>query len=115
MSAFLRTLFVPLVAVLLLAGCEVSNSVDPIVDEQQLVGGVDLTEIFAEPTQAEIQSVLTDWAARNPVAADVNVLVQETISVGTGTPATLSIVSHVVDGQTHYGAVIQPDLSLIHI
>ena len=109
MTAFIRSLFLPFVAILLLAGCEVSNSVDPIENEEKLVGGVNLTEVFAEPTQAEIQSVLTDWASRNPVAADVNVLVQETISVGTGTPATLSIVSHVVDGQTHYGAVIQPD------
>lgn len=104
----IRSLFLPLLAVLVLAGCEVSNTVDPIEEDRQLVGGVDLTEIFAEPTQAEIQTVLTEWASRNPVAANVNVIVQETITLANQTPATLSIVSHDVDGVTHYGAIIQP-------
>lgn len=107
-AAFYRSIFLPLVAVLLFTGCEVSNSVDSIDEEQKLVGGVDLTEIFAEPTKAEIQTVLLDWTSRNPLASDVNVVVQESITIGTGTAATLSIVSHVVDGLTHYGAIIQP-------
>lgn len=108
MTASIRAFFLPLAVILILAGCEVSNSVDPIEDTSHLVAGVDLTEIFAEPTQAEIQSVLIDWAARNPVAANVEVLVQETITLNNQTAATLSIVGHDVDGVTHYGAIIQP-------
>lgn len=109
MTAFIRTLLLPFLTVLILSGCEVSNSVESLEDEDRVVGGVNLTEIFAEPTQAEIQSVLADWASRNPVAADVNIVVQESVTLANQTSATLSIVSHNVDGVTHYGAIIQSD------
>ena len=95
---------------LLLLGCEVSNSVDPVEEQEVIVGGVNLTEVFAEPSDAEIQSVLIDWAARNPVADNVTLIQQETVQLGaSNVPATLSIVSHEVDGVLHYGAIIAPD------
>lgn len=98
-----------LLIIFLLAGCEVSNSVDPVEEDIQIVGGVNLTEVFAEPTDAEIQSVLADWAGRNPVASNVNVIRQESVILSNQVPATVSIVSHEVEGVLHYGAVIAPD------
>lgn len=98
-----------LLLILFLVGCEVSNSVEPVDDGLGVVGGVDLTEVFAEPTDAEIQSVLLEWSARNPVANNVTVIQQEAVTLSNNVSATLSIVSHDVDGTLHYGAVIAPD------
>ena len=98
-----------LLAFFVLTGCELSNSVEAAEEQDLIVGGVNLTEVFAEPSDAEIQSVLVDWSARNPVASDVVIVEQAEVSLIGGVPATLSIVSHDVDGVTHYGAVIAPD------
>jgi dipeptidyl aminopeptidase/acylaminoacyl peptidase len=98
-----------LLILLLLTGCEVSNSVEPVEEEEQIVGGVNLTEVFAEPTTAEIQSVLAEWSGRNPVASNVTVIKQESVTLSNQVPATVSIVSHDVEGVLHYGAVIAPD------
>jgi len=95
--------------ILLLAGCEVSNSVDPVEDEEQIVGGVNLTEVFSEPTTAEIQTILADWSGRNPIASNVTVIQQDPVTLSNQVPATVSIVSHEVEGVLHYGAVIAPD------
>jgi len=109
MTIFSRLSSVLLISLLLL-GCEVSNSVDPVEEQEVIVGGVNLTEVFAEPSDAEIQSVLIEWAARNPVADNVTIVLQESVQLGgSSTPATLSIVSHEVDGVLHYGAIIAPD------
>ncbi len=107
-ASFSRLFSLVLIAVVLV-GCEVSNSVEAVEEERQIVAGVDLTEVFAEPTQAEIQSVIAEWSARNPVANQVSVLREESILLNNAVPATLFIVSHDVDGVQHYGAVISPD------
>ena len=98
-----------LLAFFLLTGCELSNSVEAAEEQDLIVGGVNLTEVFAEASEAEIQSILVDWTARNPVASDVVIVEQAEVSLIGGVPATVSIVSHDVDGVTHYGAVIAPD------
>jgi dipeptidyl aminopeptidase/acylaminoacyl peptidase len=100
----------PLYALLLIliSGCELSSSVEP-VDQERIVGGVNLTELFAEPQPAEIQAILTDWSTRNPLAANVVVEHQAQVNLSGQGTAQLFIVSHDVDGIKHYGGVVVPD------
>jgi len=98
-----------LVALFLLAGCELSNTVDAAEDQPLIVDGVNLTEVFAEPTSAEIQSVIAEWSGRAPTATDVTVIEQDEVLLGGSVPATLSIVSHTVGGMLHYGAIVAPE------
>lgn len=60
--------------------------------------------LFAPPTEAEMRAVEAEWAARAPAAADVRV---EWRDDGRGGARTL-VLSHVVDGFRHYGAVRVP-------
>ncbi len=92
-------------AVFLFTGCEVSSS----EEGDKIVSGVNLSEVFAEPTQSELNAVLADWATRDPRAEGVTLEVEQSLTVGAGVPATLRIFGHEVDGVTHYGAVIAPD------
>lgn len=69
-----------------------------------LVEGVNLTTLFAEPTPAERQAILDDWAARDPAASDVRVEMSLERRAG-GVPATLRVLSVVTDGNRH---LIQP-------
>ncbi|MDE2996215.1 MAG: peptidase [Bacteroidota bacterium] len=96
-------LFTPLIA-----GCEVSSSVEP-AQEDTVVGGVNLTELFAAPQPSEIDAVLADWSNRNPVAENVTVVQQETVGIAGQGSAELYIVSHEVNGVLHYGAVAVPE------
>ncbi len=73
-----------------------------------IVEGVNLAELFARPTSAEIAIVDADWAGRDPAAQAVEVVVTRPVTLGV-TPTTLQIVSHLVDGARHYGAVLAPD------
>ena len=71
--------------------------------------GPDLDALFLPATAAEIAAVEAEWAARGaPAAVDVRVEHTGGATIG-GEPATLSIVSHVVDGHRHYGALLAPD------
>lgn len=106
----LNRLFVLFLILTFTAGCEISNSVDPVAEDQDtVVGGVNLTELFAEPQPSEIDAVLAEWSSRNPEAQNVVVESQQSVLLGGQFPASLSIVSHDVDGVTHYGAVVVPD------
>ena len=67
----------------------------------------ELDLLFAPPSQAELDAVLADWAGRTPGAADIAVELSEDISLGE-TDAKLRVVSHVVTGNRHYGAIIAP-------
>ncbi len=87
-----------------ITGCEISSS---FVDEN-VVAGVNLTEVFAEPTESEIQSVLGDWAGRTVSATNVSVIRTEAVTLN-GNPATVRIVSHDVGSLKHYGAVVSAD------
>jgi acetyl esterase/lipase len=88
---------------ILLAACESTPS-----GPDDVVEGVDLAVLFAPPTAAEIQSIRDEWAGRNPIASDVEVAYTRPFPLG-ATPATLRVLSHAIDGNRHFGAVIAPD------
>lgn len=67
----------------------------------------ELDTLFAPATQAEIDKISADWAARDVSAANVRVELSETLSLS-GTPTDLRIISHVVGGARHYGAIVVP-------
>ncbi len=68
----------------------------------------ELDTIVAAPTDAEIESVRADWAARDISPVDVFVEFTETYPLGEA-PATLRVVSHQVGEVRHYGAILAPD------
>jgi predicted esterase len=67
---------------------------------------VDLSVLFAPPTPAEIQAVRIDWAMRTNTVTDFRVEAQYVDPVSGG---RFEIVSHVVDGFRHYGAIRYPE------
>jgi len=90
-------------SVLVLGGCELSS--DPGDD---VVGGVDMAVLFAEPTDVEKSAVELDWALRDVSPKDVLLEQEGTISIA-GKGGTVRVISHRVAGEKHYGAVITPD------
>ena len=70
-------------------------------------GGVDLNLVFAPPTAAEINSVLADWAGRQPSAQAIQELAQAVIPYGSQ-GLTVRIVSHRIGTVTHAGAIFTP-------
>lgn len=66
---------------------------------------IDLSAIFAPPTPAEIQAVRLDWAMRTSTVEGFRVEAQY---VDTASGARFEIVSHIVDGFRHYGAIRYP-------
>jgi dipeptidyl aminopeptidase/acylaminoacyl peptidase len=93
---------VPGVLLLLLAACS-DGGTGPA--DSRVVGGVDLDVLFAPPSAGEIATVSDAWAARTPAASQVSILVDSTLAVGL-LDIRVRIVSHDVDGVTHYGAVM---------
>lgn len=99
-KAILRSI-AALVAVL--SACSDASGPEP-----QPPGGVDVGRLFAAPTASEISSVRAEWAAR--VVAVNGFRVEATAPFALGlTPGRLRIVSHLVDGNRHYGAIAVPD------
>jgi len=92
--------------ILALIGCGGSSADGS--EEDRIVAGVNLTELFKPPTQAERDEVLRDWASRTHSAAGVTTVSQHAVSLG-GAPATVRIVSHTVGSTTHFGAIVSPD------
>ncbi|WP_419858639.1 hypothetical protein [Candidatus Palauibacter irciniicola] len=68
----------------------------------------ELDALFAPVSAAEVEAVRADWARRDVSAAGVSVELTEEFEIGEST-ATLRIVSHVVAGARHFGAIIVPD------
>ena len=68
----------------------------------------ELDVLFAPASAAEVDAVRADWAQRDVSAAGVSVELTEELAFGDST-ATLRIVSHVVAGARHFGAIIVPD------
>ncbi|MFT6108157.1 MAG: hypothetical protein ACJA2W_001067 [Planctomycetota bacterium] len=64
----------------------------------------DLSDLFAAPTSAEIAQVRADWATRQPVVAGYQVEATGNDVQG----IRFDVVSHIVEGQRHYGAVRYP-------
>ena len=95
-------------AVALLAIAASACSDDP-VGPGGIVGGVDLDVLFAPATQAEIDQVSADWAARTPAATDVQVELDTIVPSGAGFDIRVRVASHLVDGFRHVGAVLSAD------
>ena len=69
---------------------------------------VDLDALFAPASQAEVDAVAADWAARSPGAAGVETELDTTVLAGP-TTIRVRVVSHLVAGARHYGAVMLAD------
>lgn len=95
---------VVLLAVLSLAGCGDSPTEIP---NGGVVAGVDMVALFAPPTSAERILVEGEWAARHPGVDGVREEHQGQVQVGTRA-ASVRILSHLVDGHRHLGAIVQP-------
>ncbi len=68
----------------------------------------ELAALFAPASAMEVEAVRANWARRDVSAAGVSVELTEELALGEST-ATLRIVSHVVAGVRHFGAIIVPD------
>jgi dipeptidyl aminopeptidase/acylaminoacyl peptidase len=99
--SFLITLL--LSAATALIGCD-----DATEPQDRIVEGVNLTELFAPPSQAEIDAILAEWSSRDPAASGIDTVVDTALTVGT-VDVNLRVVSHEVGGVTHYGAIMAPD------
>ncbi|MEM8680986.1 MAG: prolyl oligopeptidase family serine peptidase, partial [Planctomycetota bacterium] len=64
----------------------------------------DLSELFQPPTPQEIAAVRADWATRQPSVVGYQVEASGSDAQG----VRFDVVSHIVDGQRHYGAVRYP-------
>ena len=67
-----------------------------------------LDSVFATPKPSEIRDVERDWATRDLGVKDVHDEATGTMPIGVGN-ATVRIVSHIVHGSRHYGAIIVPE------
>jgi dipeptidyl aminopeptidase/acylaminoacyl peptidase len=98
-----RTVCLLLLSCALLAlGCGSSDG-----PPSNIVAGVDLRLLFAEPTQAEIDTILADWAGRNVTAQSVVEEASADRTVG-AVLVTVRVVSHTVNGVRHFGAIVAP-------
>lgn len=93
-------------AVVLLPACDSADPTPPTAD--RIFFGINYTRLFAAPTDAEIASVASEWAARNPTSS-----VPEVVATQVGTDATVTVVRHTVSATgceevTHYAAVRVP-------
>jgi dipeptidyl aminopeptidase/acylaminoacyl peptidase len=84
-------LLIPLIA------CSGGEAPDRIVE------GVNLSALFAPPTQAEIDAVKEEWSRRDVSAQGV-----EIVATTTDGDLEVVVVSHTVGGVRHYGAILAP-------
>jgi acetyl esterase/lipase len=66
---------------------------------------VDRERLFAAPTAAEVAQVRAEWATRSSAALEVREEFSAPLAIGT-TAGRLRVVSHVVDGHRHFGAIV---------
>lgn len=76
-------------------------------EPRRIVAGVDLDALFAPAVASEVDAVRADWATRAPSAQSVRLEEITTRVVGDRTLQVL-VVSHLVDGLRHVGAVVFP-------
>jgi dipeptidyl aminopeptidase/acylaminoacyl peptidase len=86
---------------LLLASCSDSAAPDPGEN-------VDLNALFAPPLPLERAQIQSDWSQRRIDVRDVREEYSSAFLLGL-VPARLRVVSHVVDGFRHYGAIVTPN------
>lgn len=90
-------------AALTLAASACSDASGP----DRIVAGVNLDELFAPPTAAEVEAVRDEWSGRDVSARGVEVVTSDTVPAGT-VQMGVRIVSHTVGEVRHYGAVVVP-------
>ena len=90
---------------LLVSGCESSSPLE--AENGDVVGGVDMAVLFAPPTSAERAAIEADWAQRVPEGEGIEEEHAEGAAIG-GVPTHVRVVSHLVDGHRHFGAIIEP-------
>jgi fermentation-respiration switch protein FrsA (DUF1100 family) len=88
---------------LLLAGCGSDGGTGP----DRGFDRADLPLLFAPVTENERVAVLADWASRDVSPREVRVVQRDTIALGVDS-LEVRILSHLVQGDRHYGAVIVP-------
>lgn len=93
-----------LLLIALLSACD-STSSDS--DDLGIIGGVDLDALFAAPTQQEIVSARAAWTGRDVSVRGYNLELTVERQLARR-DVRIQIVSHLVTGQRHYGAVIVP-------
>ena len=89
-----------------MAGCG-SDSTTQSTSADRIVAGVNLTDLSAPPSAAEIDAVTASWLDRDVTARDVR---EEAVGElpGTVSGAVVRVLSHLVDGDRHVGAVVVP-------
>lgn len=90
---------------MLLSACGSDNSSGPATPAG--FDRADLPALYAEPSAAERQQVVTEWSQRDVAAHDVTIVRLDTVTVGIDS-VEVRIVSHNVQADRHYGAVIVP-------
>ena len=98
-----RLLWITLLLVAM-SGCGVFED----EDDDHIVEGVDLDELFAPPRQEEIEAVETDWSSRIITAEGVRIVHEDTLTVDSWA-GRMSVVGHAVGEVEHFGAIIIPD------
>lgn len=67
----------------------------------------ELDLLFAPPDESELETVWNDWATRDVSSSNVMVEFEEEYNL-LGVPTTLRVVSHLVAGVRHFGAIVVP-------
>jgi len=93
----------------MVSACSDSSSpLAPNANNGRIVEGIDLDVLFAKPSEAEINVILSEWGTREVAVQNSNELSRSAVVMG-GAPGTIRIVSHTVGGVKHYGAIVAPD------
>ena len=87
-----------LLGLLLLSACGSDNSSGPAVPTG--FDRSDLPALYAAPSEAERQQVMTEWAERDVAAHDVTVVRLDTVTVGIDS-VEVRILSHRVQADRH--------------
>ncbi|MFT7550563.1 MAG: dipeptidyl aminopeptidase/acylaminoacyl peptidase [Rhodothermales bacterium] len=105
----MKRLHAPIVAfllpVLFLAACDFTYA-EP--DGPGVVGGIDLDPLFVAASSAEIEAIKADWQSRDTSVSGYQLEHSETATLA-GAEMRVEIVSHLVTGQRHYGAILTPN------
>ncbi len=105
MPTFRFALLLAAVALAGLAGC--GDSPSGPANGSDVVGGVDVAALFAPPTMAERAQVESEWAGWSPAAEGVTLEGAGSASLG-GEDVEVRVVSHLVQGRRHTGALLLP-------
>jgi dipeptidyl aminopeptidase/acylaminoacyl peptidase len=91
----------------IISACSNSSPVAP-KDNSRIIEGVDFDRLFAKPSGAEINTILSEWATREVSAQSYSEVSVSSLQMG-NSPGKLRIVSHTVGGVKHYGVIAVPE------